>query len=169
MPDINDKVDLLAKQLIAPKAHKHSFEVDIKTPDDTHYQGSFTVHRPTIGEKIRVGIIEARLREQLDGVDVFTNNLIHMVSTLLVIVDSHPGWWIPGQLYDYEVLEKVYMEYVDWVNQFFRRVSGGDQGDKASSTSGNDLDVDENDGARDVTGRPSDDSTSDRSGPVESD
>jgi len=128
------KFDLLARQLFAGKKVQYSFDIDYVAPNGDEFKGKFTVHRPTIGEKIQIGNYDARLRQELD-VDVYTNNLTHIISTLVVVVDTAPDWWIPGQLYDYELLENVYFQYVKWVNTFFRKDKEKHEEDKSESSS----------------------------------
>jgi len=104
-----DKKDLL---------NTHSFTVDVTVPSGENFKGSFTVHRPTIGERIRIGVQEGRELQGLANVDMFTSNLAHILSTLEIVVDTYPVWWKPRDLKDMEVLQAVYEKYIDYLQEF---------------------------------------------------
>ena len=140
-----DRISMLAQQVFLGKKVQHTFSVDHTSSEGKKYEGQFTIHRPTIGEKIRIGTLDARFREEL-SVDTYTGNLCHMLATLIVVIDNSPAWWDYQQLFDYEMLEKVYLEYVRWVNQFFRFGRNGDEKNSDESVSTNN--VDNNDSGR---------------------
>jgi len=104
-----DKKDLL---------NSHTFTVDVTVPSGENFKGSFTVHRPTIGERIRLGVQEGRELQGLANVDFLTSNLAHILSTLEVVVDSCPVWWKPRDLRDLEVVQAVYDKYIDYLQEF---------------------------------------------------
>jgi hypothetical protein len=104
-----DKKDLL---------NTHSFTIDVTVPSGENFKGQFTLHRPTIGERIRIGVQEGRELQGLANVDMLTSNLAHILSTLEVVVDTYPVWWKPRDLKDMEVLQAVYEKYVDYLQEF---------------------------------------------------
>lgn len=104
-----DKKDLL---------NTHTFNVDVTVPSGENFKGSFSVHRPTIGERIRIGVQEGRELQGLANVDFLTSNLAHILATLDVVVDSNPVWWKPRDLVDLEVMQAVYDKYIDYLQGF---------------------------------------------------
>jgi hypothetical protein len=106
----------------------HTFKIDLSLTSGD-FSGTFTVHRPTIAERIRIGNIEARELEGLANADLYTSNLAHMVALFDVVVDEKPTWFIPRELHDVEVLQAVYKNYVDFLNEFQKK-----PGPEASST-----------------------------------
>jgi hypothetical protein len=99
----------------------HTFTVDFTTPTGQELVGTFSVHRPNIGEQIRIGVIEARELGGLSNIDMSTSMIARMVATLEVVVDSHPEWWKPREIRDLEVLQGVYENYIDYLQQFSGR------------------------------------------------
>ena len=139
MQDERDRVSELVQELIVGgKKVQHQFSIDYTDLQGNKFEGFFTVHRPTIGEKIRIGVLDSRLRQELD-VDIYTGNMSYMVATLLVVVDHSPDWWKPAQIYDFDLLAKVYNTYIKWNNTFFRKDDAEHGGDKDSAISKNDL------------------------------
>lgn len=99
-------------------SNSYTFTINMKAGSGETYEGTFTIHRPTVGERIRISVLEAQELGGMQNVDIFGTNLAHMVSTFFVVVDKAPVWWKPRDLRDVEVLGKVYQEYVDFVNKF---------------------------------------------------
>lgn len=98
--------------------NSYTFELDMKVPSGEEFKGTFTYHRPTIGERIRIGVLEAQKLGGLVNVDVFTSQLAHMVATLEVIIDKAPVWWKPEELRDMEVLQMVFQDYLNRLQTF---------------------------------------------------
>jgi hypothetical protein len=99
----------------------HSFFIDVESVTGKTFSGKFTVHRPTIGELIRVGVIEANSLGGLSNVDLSTSMLAHMVATLDVIVDESPEWWKVRELRDMEVVQAVYDKCIAYLREFQRK------------------------------------------------
>lgn len=95
-----------------------TFSIDMTVPSGETYKGTFTVHRPTIGERVRIGILEAQKLAGLNNVDVVTQGIVHMLATLEVVIDKAPVWWKPEELRDLEVLQAVWQEYANRLQQF---------------------------------------------------
>jgi len=110
----------------------HTFKIDMKLPSGEEFSGKFTIHRPTIGERINIGIIEAQRLGGLVNIDNFVSGLTHMVATLEVIVDDHPIWWKPQELHDVEVINEVYNKYIEYLNTFSGKPKSEGGGEKAS-------------------------------------
>ena len=111
------------KKGIDPKKllNTHSFQVEFVTATGQELAGTFSVHRPSIGEQIRIGVVEARELGGLSNVDNITAMFARMLATLEVVVDTHPEWWKPRDLKDLEVMQGVYEKYVDYLQQFSGR------------------------------------------------
>lgn len=96
----------------------HTFSIDMKVASGETFQGTFTVHRPTVGERIRISVLEAQELGGMQNVDLLGSNLAHMVATFQVVIDDAPVWWKPKEIRDLEVLQMVYQKYVDYLQQF---------------------------------------------------
>ena len=94
-----------------------TFNINIDTPTGGNFSGSFTMHRPNVKEWIQIGKIAAQETESL-GVNGFTSQLAHMLGVFDTLVDKAPKWWIPREIYEVEVLQAVYAEYVERLNRF---------------------------------------------------
>lgn len=96
----------------------HTFTISVKVGSGETFEGTFTIHRPTIGERIRISVLEAQEVGGLSNVDIFGANLAHMVATFTVLIDKSPVWWKPRELRDVEVLRAVYQNYIDYLLEF---------------------------------------------------
>lgn len=100
----------------------HSFTIDLETASGENFKGTFVVHRPTVGERIKIGNLEARELEGLLNVDADTAYLARIVSTFEVVVDSAPVWFDkPKELRDLEVIQEVYAKYIQFLGEFQRK------------------------------------------------
>lgn len=99
------------------------------------YVGTFKFHHPTVIERMQIGVLKAQLLNGLEGrVDVLTDNIAHMTATLRYVLDSAPDWFNPEQIYEYEVLDAVYEEYIKFLDSFRRRDTATDNtGDSQES------------------------------------
>jgi hypothetical protein len=106
---------------LAGKDYTHEFDIDYEDAQGKKYKGSFVVHRPTIGEKIKIDVLDSRLR-QGEALGPASWNLTYSLATLMVVVDEAPKWFktAPGQIYDYDLLSEIFTQYITWANQFFR-------------------------------------------------
>jgi len=95
-----------------------TFTIVKEVPSGERFEGTFTVHRPTVGERIRIGVIEAQEIAGLNNVDLMTSGLARMVATLDVVVDKFPLWWKPRELRDLEVIQEVYGKYISFLDSF---------------------------------------------------
>lgn len=102
-------------------ANTYTFAIDFTAPSGENFKGSFIVHRPTVGERIKIGVSEARELGGLINVDWQTSNLARIVSTLDVVIDKAPTWWKPNDILELEVLQEVYDKYVDYLQTFQRK------------------------------------------------
>lgn len=96
---------------------QHSFDTDY-TDINPAFKGRFTVHHPTQMERLRMGVLKASLLGN-QMVDVQTENLAIVISTLDTVLDEKPDWFdMDTEDLSYDIMEAVYMEYLDWVNSF---------------------------------------------------
>jgi hypothetical protein len=99
----------------------HTFNVSHIDGQGNEWSGSFTVHRPNMGEVMKIGVKEAADLGGMSNVDILTGNLAHMIATLEVVVDTHPEWWKPRELHEMEVLRIVFDQYIDYLRKFQAR------------------------------------------------
>lgn len=104
-------------------ANSSSFTIEMKVPSGEEFNGTFTVHRPTMGERIRIGVIEAQMLSGLANIDPDSSALAHVIATFDVVIDgvSAPVWWKPRELRDMEVIQEVYSKYINFLNGFQRK------------------------------------------------
>ena len=110
-------------------ANAHTFDIKFDAPSGESFSGKFTVHRPTIGERIKIGVSEARELGGMINVDMLTSNLAHILSTLEVVIDASPAWWKPRELTEMEVMQIVYDKYISYLQEF-----QGEPGKKPEAT-----------------------------------
>jgi len=83
-------------------------------------RGRFTFHRPTMKERLTIGVLEATNLGQVNrmSVDIITRNIAHIMATFSVVLDDRPAWFNLDVIDDYDLLEKVYLKYEEVVNPF---------------------------------------------------
>jgi len=91
---------------------------DLKMNSGETFNGTFVMHRPTIGERLRIAISEAQKLGGLSNIDPYSSGIAHMVATLEVVVDKAPAWWKPEELRDLEVVQAVWEFYVTRLQEF---------------------------------------------------
>lgn len=126
---------LLGQQVIAGNKRFKVVDIDL-THIDPEYIGKFKFHHPTVIERMQIGVIKSQLLQGLEGrVDVITDNIAHMTATLEVVTDSSPEWFNVNNIYDYEVLDAVYEEYIKFYNSFRKPAKPSDnEGDSEGSS-----------------------------------
>lgn len=123
------------------KRRTHTFRVDF-TDINPDFVGTLTVHHPTQLERIQIGITKANLLGGLTNVDVMTDNIAHVISTLDVVLDDKPQWFdIDSDELDYEILESVFLEYVEWMNSFRRKANTPDAIEQSSTDNRSEIPV----------------------------
>lgn len=126
----NYRLRLLGTQVNQGKRRTHSKHMSF-TDIDESYVGTFKFHHPTLIERMQIGVIKTQLLQGMEGVvDVLTDNIAHMTATLEVVLDEAPEWFKMDAIYDYQILDAVYEEYIQWYNSFRERNKGSnDEGD----------------------------------------
>lgn len=134
MSENKQNLRLLGQQVQAGKKRIHVADIDL-THIDPEYIGKFKFHHPTVLERMQIGVLKSQLLQGMEGrVDVLTDNIAHMSATLEVVIDSAPDWFNVNNIYDYEVLDAVYEEYIKWYNSFRTRNQQSDnEGDSQGS------------------------------------
>jgi hypothetical protein len=114
--------DAVLQKINQGNRRTHTFNVDYQEIDKK-FVGSFTVIHPSQMERLQVGVIKSQLLGGVVPLDTMTDNIAQIIATLDVVVKSKPEWFnVFDDKLEYEILEAVYIEYIDWVNSFRRRV-----------------------------------------------
>lgn len=104
---------------------------------DPSFVGTFVVHYASQMENIEIGVVRAELLMGNQNVDQWTDNIVTSLSTLEIVLDNYPDWFNPyDPKIEYEILEFLYVEYIEWVNSFRRqREASGTTGDSENQPS----------------------------------
>ena len=124
---------LLGQGIAAGKnrTHEKTFNFIDINPD---YVGKFKFHHPSLVDRMNIGVLKSQMLQGLPMVDVMTDNIAHMTSTLTFVLDEFPEWFKMNEIYEYEILEQVYDEYTEWVNSFRKPANTPkDEGDSSES------------------------------------
>ncbi|AYP68588.1 hypothetical protein EalM132_00076 [Exiguobacterium phage vB_EalM-132] len=129
MSEQNPKLVTLRKEalnnIIQGKTRTHEFTVDF-TEVDENFKGTFVVHQPSQMELLEIGVLKSKLLSGAVNPDVKVENLAIIMSTLEHVCDTVPSWFNIGDPdISYEILETVYMEYLNWVNTFRKKLNRG--------------------------------------------
>lgn len=124
----NKNARIIGQQVQAGKKRIHTVQIDL-SDIDPEYVGTFKFHHPTVIERMQIGVMKSKLLDGLEGrVDLITDNIAHMTATLENVLDSSPDWFNVNNVFDYEVLDTVYEEYINWYNSFRRSSARNDDG-----------------------------------------
>lgn len=86
------------------------------TYDNRGLEGVFKLRYPSLMDSLRIGVAQAKLLDQTKGVDVTSQNIAFMYSTIKQVAIELPSWFELNKLSDYSVLEDIYTEYDTQVN-----------------------------------------------------
>ena len=132
------------KTPVAGLPTQKSFNIDYYSKQEARsFSGLFVVKRPTIMDQAR---IEAEKSKVLGGryhdadnpgvgVPGFADNIAEAVSYLNVVIVDAPNWWNGGDLYDAELLFRIYEEARNL--DPFRREEGESVADRAHGKDSN--------------------------------
>lgn len=113
------------------RTHEKTFNFSDINPD---FIGKFKFHHPSLVDRMNIGVLKSQMLQGLPMVDVMTDNIAHMTSTLTFVLEEFPEWFKMNEIYEYEVLEKVYDEYTEWVNSFRKPTNTAEnEGDSSAS------------------------------------
>jgi len=137
--DNNTLVKLRERMLAAVnKGNKiqHTIKVDFSELDPK-FVGSFVIHKPSQMERLEIGKISSVLRGGDEKLDTRAYNIATIIATLEVLLDDKPDWFdVFDPELEYEILEEVYEQYINFLNNFRNKAGGSEpKGDSANQTS----------------------------------
>ena len=142
------KIRAMGEKIAVGNKLQHTIEVNFVSENGNHYEGNIVVHRPSMGDYIKMGVEKAKYLQKQMGVDengmpVQVNMhyidpgvrvLAHTLGTLSVVVDKCPEWFLyPEELTDYDVLDHVFTQYEVWLDSFRNRNRKQADGDSEQS------------------------------------
>ncbi|MDP4224904.1 MAG: hypothetical protein Q8910_00845 [Bacteroidota bacterium] len=99
----------------------HSFKVDFSDINE-EFTGRFTFHYPSQMEVMQAGVVKSALLGGNLSVDMTTDNIATIVSTLDTVLDEFPEWFnVFDPDIEYEISESIFLEYVNWRDSFRKR------------------------------------------------
>ena len=103
------------------KRRTHTFNVDF-SDIDPEFVGKFTLHYPSQIERLQIGVTKSALLGGNLNVDTRTDDIAHIIATLDVVTDVSPSWFdVTDDRVAYDILESVFIEYMNWVDSFRKR------------------------------------------------
>lgn len=86
------------------------FAMDWEDEEGVKHSGEFTIKRPTLGDKARIGTLAAEYREDKSpgSLDRATWHLHQCMATCAVVVTAAPPWFDPVNMFDAEPLMRVF-------------------------------------------------------------
>ncbi|QKE56372.1 tail assembly protein [Bacillus phage YungSlug] len=129
----NKQARLLGGQIAQGNKRTLTTQIDL-TDINPAYVGTFKFHHPTVLERMQIGVMKTNMLGGMPATDVLTDNIAHMTAILSYACDEMPNWFKVDEIYDYEVLDRVYEVYNEWYGSF-RKSSGeaDNQGDSKPS------------------------------------
>ena len=129
----------------------HAFYAEFTDINPKFTKGKFVVHHPTQLERMQIGVNKSVLLGGVMPLDNITDNLSHIMATLDVVIDEKPTWFdVEDPDLDYDILEAVFLEYMEWVNSF-RKKPTGDQPKEPSTDGRSEVPVVGNEGVQGAT------------------
>lgn len=97
-----------------------SFHVYYRDANGVLWAGDFTAKRLTNRELTRVGIERARMcgGVALNALDDNTAFMTNMLSYLNIAITKAPKWWMPEEMYNVELVQKVHNFLLDKESSF---------------------------------------------------
>lgn len=93
--------------------------------DNKRYEGQFTTQKLRVGDWIRIGVVKSSLSMNCATLDVRATDYCEMLAVTQVALIQKPHWFEdPQELYDGDILSKVYEEVMKFENSFRRASSG---------------------------------------------
>jgi hypothetical protein len=114
-------------QEVANRVNMGAHQKEVIATDETGAEHAFIVHRPTMKEEIRLGVLYSQLKgEGIDPVpiDDAHDNLAFMVATVNTVVDEGPAT-VPddaGEWRDTDLLVSLFAGYTNWRDSFRRQL-----------------------------------------------
>ncbi len=145
----NQNFKELEDQINSGGEFNHSISVDYESNNKERFKGNVVVKRPTMGDYLKIGAIKANYLKQSLGVDPVTRQPIYpdpvyiddtikmvaqMIATFKVVVIKAPKWFQePEKINDFKLLDIIYMEYEEWLNNFRDKSSDEPERDSKKS------------------------------------
>ncbi|MMZ43506.1 hypothetical protein D1872_50580 [compost metagenome] len=126
----------LHSQILKGTQVTHTFNVDFSEVRED-FKGTFVVRRPSQLDRLQIGILKSTLLGGVQNVDIPTENIAVVASTLDVVLVQRPDWFnIDDPDLSYDIMEAVFLEYLKWDASFRKRVTGdADKPDSEDSRS----------------------------------
>lgn len=110
----------------------HTFEIDFTSGDGTNYRGKFTVKKLSVRDIAAMGVRKAQLNGGMhhdpshpgQGVDYNTDEFNQIISHLEIGLIDTPPWWDLNNIFDTQVIGKVWEEVVQFEASFLQRSRG---------------------------------------------
>lgn len=116
--------------MAAANASQHSFFFRYESQVDGRvYEGQFTVRKLSLRDITMLGVRKVQLnggyhydeRNPGQGIEEHVDSMNAMVAHLELALVQQPVWFNLAELYDAELLAKLYFQVMDFENNFFRR------------------------------------------------
>jgi len=107
------------------KRRTHAVNVDFSEINES-FTGRFVVHQPSQMELLQMGTLKSVLLGGNFNVDVVTDNIATIISTLDIVLDEFPEWFdVFDPEVEYEIIEAVFLEYIAWRDSFRKGSTDG--------------------------------------------
>ncbi|BAK52962.1 tail assembly chaperone [Bacillus phage SP-10] len=128
-----DQNRLIGKGILAGTGRQLTKDLDF-TEFDPKYTGRFIFKHPTVLDQMNIDVLKTQMLQGFETPSIIADNIAHMSSTLTVVLVEAPEWFKINEIYDYEILDRVYEEYLQWYRTFRRKDrQGNTQGDSKTS------------------------------------
>jgi hypothetical protein len=132
MPDNNTEVKLVTLELLRGRDNV-SPAIHIKKQVGTLlFEGDFKFHRPDCEGELAAEAAAARWLTGSNGLPLavtdFNDMYVHAVSTLPYVLHEHPDWFDLKLLREREVINEVYLSFLEWDRSFRGAVQETPQG-----------------------------------------
>jgi len=113
----------------------HTFTISVKGNENgTVFDGTFTYERLTLGGRLKVNKMEAKLREDLLTLDDDVRIYVEMISLLRYGLTEFPEWWQKSnyglELFDINVITTIWKETKDFETRWDEQISGNKDSEK---------------------------------------
>ena len=115
------RVESTLQKINQGKRRTHRFDVDFSEYNEK-FVGKFQLHHPSNMERLNMGVVKSQLLGGNFNVDIMTDNIATIISTLDCVIDEKPDWFdVYDDELDYDIIEEVYKEYINWKSSFRKR------------------------------------------------
>jgi hypothetical protein len=126
---------------VAPHMQK-TFEIDYTDDLGKRWMGNFVCKKLSVRDYLRIGVRKTQLNggfhydaeQPGKGIPAEIDDANSMVAHLELALIQSPIWWDLDQIYDLELVTKVYVEIMKFENSFSKRRSAVSHADNAGSS-----------------------------------